>query len=248
MDAPLPRRDPLRAGVTVPGLALAAAGSSILGFLIGSPWLLPILNAAPAFAVMVLCLKLGRRATAVWLMIWWAACLGAAATLLCAADPWGTASRAVLHGPPYLAEMRTWTETGAGCESSPGCFVPRHLLSLGLFAALALATASAAAMTMGAILMNYMSYYVGSIAATAVSPVQTILLGWHPWSLVRIVSFVTLGVVLAEPLVARVTRSPALARRGVWVAWAMAGIVLDMILKTILAPHWAALLRAAVGG
>jgi hypothetical protein len=65
-----------------------------------------------------------------------------------------------------------------------------------------------------AALMNYMAYYVAEVVRlTPVAPRRAALLGWHPWSVVRIVSFVILGVVLAEPLLRRLTgpraRSPA---------------------------------------
>jgi len=244
----IPERD--RSSLTAPAvfLALAAAGSAVLGLRAGFPWLLPLLNAAPAYTVMIRAVGRGRRAAAVGLMLWWAACLGASTTILCAADPWGTASVAIVHGEAYLQEMRPWLRTGEGCESDPSCFVPQHLLHATLFTALALLTAGSAAILMGAILMNYMAYYVGSLASGAVSPVLTALLGWPPWSLVRIVSFIILGTVLAEPLLHRLTARPAPPGRSVWILAAAGGLVLDVVLKFLLAPRWPGVLAGLLHG
>ncbi|HZE88905.1 MAG TPA: hypothetical protein VE404_05115 [Verrucomicrobiae bacterium] len=238
----------MRPSVLVPGLAAAAAGTAFLGVRIGNPWLLPVLNAAPACAVMLRLLVSGRRAAAFLSMLWWAACLGGSMTVICAVDPWGTATAAVHNGSPYFQEMRAWVETGAGCESSPACFVPAHLRHAALFAALALATAGLAALVMGAALLNYMAYFVGSLTAAAVAPVAVVAAAWFPWSLVRIVSFIALGTVLAEPLVFRLAGREAPPGRSRWIAAALAGLVLDVALKTWLAPGWPLLLRPLLHG
>jgi len=237
------RRDPLRFPVAAPAVGLAAAGSALLGFRLGIPWLLPVLNAAPAWAVMALSIRRGKRAETVALMLLWAAALGAATTILCAADPFGTASAAVLHGPAYADEMRAWIATGAGCESEPSCFVPRHLLHAGAFVALALLTAGAGAILMGSVLMNYMAFYVGTLAAASAAPGTVAILGWHPWSVVRIAAFVTLGVILAEPLLGRLGGRPSPPGRSRWLVAGAGGLVADMVIKALLAPSWAALLR-----
>jgi hypothetical protein len=240
--------DRLRAPIAFPALALAAALTAFLGVRLGNPWLLPLLEAAPAWAVMAHRLLRGRRAEAILLMWWWAACLGLSMTVLSAADPWGTATPAVAHGPAYFQEMRSWVRTGAGCESSPACFIPHHLGHAAAFVALAILTAGLAAIVMGAFLMNYMSYFVGSLAGSAVTPGMVVLLGWFPWSLVRIASFVVLGAVLAEPLLGRLTGRRMPAGRWRWIAAAAAGIVLDIALKAWLAPMWPAMMRPAVNG
>ena len=75
-------------------------------------------------------------------------------------------------------------------------------------------------MPMGAVLMNYMGHYVGTLAAASGRPALTMVLGWHPWAVVRIVSFVALGVILSAPLLARLGgfridwRTVAHPRRG----------------------------------
>jgi len=241
-------RDPLRAPVLVPGLAAMAAVTAAAGLRIGHPWILPVLEAAPAWLVMIRLVAAGRRAAAVLSMLWWAFCLGVSMTILCAVDPWGTATGAVVHGSAYFQEMRAWAETGIGCESSPACFIPVHATHAGAFVLLALATASAGALLLGAVLMNYMAYFVGSLASGAVDPIGVALVSWFPWSLARIASFVTLGAVLSEPLLFRLTGRAAPPRRRVWIAAAAAGLILDVALKTWLAPKWPPILRLLLHG
>jgi len=220
----------------------------LIGIRIGSAPLLPLLNAAPAWWVMIRLVISGRRSAAVVSILWWAACLGAATTILCAVDPWGNATKAVFHGSSYYQEMRSWIEMGVGCESSPACFVPTHALHAAIFCVLAVMTAGAAALVMGAVLLNYMAYFVGSIAAGAATPIGAAICAWFPWSLARIASFVILGVALAEPLALRLARREGEPGRAVWVAVAFAGLLADVAMKAWLAPQWPPLLRLLVHG
>ena len=117
------------------------------------------------------------------------------------------------------------------------------------FAALTLATGGALAMPMGAVLTNYMGHYVGTLAAMGAHPIALMILGWHPWAIVRIVSFVIIGVVLSVPLLMRLARrhgvratQPDAGQGRRLLAWALGGLVLDIVLKAALAPAWQRLL------
>ena len=104
-------------------------------------------------------------------------------------------------------------------------------------------------MPMGAVLMNYMGHYVGTLAETSAHPARTMLLAWHPWAVIRVISFVVIGVVLSAPLLSRIAkfRVDWTASRGSAPGWAGAGLMLDILLKTLLAPTWQRLLLRAVG-
>jgi hypothetical protein len=144
--------------------------------------------------------------------------------------------------------MFEWVLTGRGAESTPSQFVPLQLEQAAVFSGLAFMTAGALAMPMGAVLMNYMGHYVGTLAAQSRHPALTMILGWHPWSVIRIVSFVVLGVVLSVPLVSRMTRVTIdrRAARTCTIA-ACAGLAADLVLKAVLAPSWQRLLLRVVG-
>lgn len=230
--------------LTVPIVLVALSPLAVAaGFALGVPWLLPVLAAAPAYAAMALLLSTGRRGAALAAMLVWALALGATMTGLCAFDP-VRAERVVIHGPAYWEEMRPWLETGVGRESDPSRFLPQHALHAAAFIALSLLTASALSVLFGAVLMNYMAYYVAQVVRLSPAhPLLAGLLGWHPWSVVRIVSFVTLGVLLAEPLLARLMGRPRPAPSRVLLSLAVCGLLVDALMKGLLAPHWAAVLR-----
>ena len=217
----------------------------LIGLALGAQWLLPLLNAAPACWFMVTTLRRGERKRAIALMLWWGLWLGisgVAASLLWPAR----AEMVVYNGAAYRDEMFSWLTTGVGRESSPAEFIPQHLIHAAIFVALSLVTASTLSILMGCVLMNYMSFYVGSLilhCSGTAAATTAILLGWNPWSMVRVASYIILGVVLCEPLLFRMPgRWPAPSGRGFWLLLAAAGLLVDIAMKALLAPHWPGLL------
>jgi hypothetical protein len=150
----------------------------------------------------------------------------------------------ILHGPEYRDEMFTWIRTGIGSEGSPRLFVPQHALHLAAFVVLCLVTASALSITMGAVLMNYMGFYVASLARAGVPLWAVVLLGWQPWAIARVAAFSVLGVVLAQPLLRRLTGgvAPLRVSRPLLIAAAVL-LLADVALKAVLAPTWGLALR-----
>lgn len=228
-------------------LVALVALSYPVGLALGLRALLPLLNTAPAYGLMARCLRVGDRTGALRATLVWALTLAACGTVCFAiwpADP----GPLVLHGPEYRDEMLHWIRTGEGTEGDVRLFLPQHVLHLAAFLVLSLLTGSAVSMAMGAVLMNYMAYYVASLARAGVPAVTVLLLGWQPWAIARVAAFCAFGTVLAEPVLARVLgypRPPLRAWRGVLAAAAL-GILSDWILKASLAPHWGLWLRAAL--
>ncbi len=138
--------------------------------------------------------------------------------------------------------------TGTGAESTPSQFIPQQAGHAVIFSALALATGGVVAMAMGAVLMNYMGHYVGALAASSARPMLTMLLAWHPWAVIRVISFVVIGVILSTPLLTRIAgaRIDWRAARSLLLA-AYAGLVVDVVLKALFAPSWQRLLLRVVG-
>ena len=227
-------------------LVLATVASYPLGLWLRNPWLLPVLNALPAYAVLVNRLRRGERGGAVRAMLWWAATLAIVGTVALVWWP-QPAADVVWHGAQYKNEMFRWIRTGRGAEGNVRLFLPQHLLHIAIFVTAGLATASAGAIVMGAGLMNYMAYYVASLARAGVPPWAVTLLGWQPWAIARVAAFCTLGVLLAEPLLC--WAFPAAegrlkkTRRAPYVVAAMTAILLDWFLKFLLAPTWGLWLR-----
>jgi hypothetical protein len=144
--------------------------------------------------------------------------------------------------------MLAWVRTGVGPESDPSTFVPRHLAYAGVFSAAAVATGGALAMPMGAVLMNSMGDYVGSLARQGTNPLVLVVLGWHPWAIVRIIGFVILGVVLSGVVLSRVWHfGYSLRRQQRWIGVGVGLLAIDIALKWALAPAWSPLLRGLAG-
>lgn len=227
----------------VAGTALSYAVALPLGV----PALVPILNTLPAFPFMIASLRRGRVGEAIGRMLIWAAALAVCATAISYLRT-GDAGRMFLRGESYRVEMFTYLLTGAGAEGSVRQFLPQHVTHAAVFCLLAVATGSLAAMPMGAVLMNYMAYYAGALAASSAHPGRAIVLAWVPWALVRIASFVTLGVVLAGPLLGRVFSFPyRLGNQRRWIGLALTGLAVDAIMKWGLAHAWRDMIRNAAG-
>ena len=232
-------------------IAIVIVGATLLsyavGWAIGIPVLLPILNTLASFPFMVLALRRGDLRLASTRMLLWALTMGIVATMLSFARPAQTGTL-FLRGEAYRTEMFAWVMTGQGAESTPSQFIPQQAGHAALFSGLALATGGVAAMPMGAVLMNYMGHYVGTLAGSSRRPALTMMLAWHPWAVIRVISFVVIGVVLSAPLLSRVGRFRVDRRAArTLLLWACAGLIADIVLKTLLAPAWQRLLLRLVG-
>jgi uncharacterized membrane protein len=228
-------------------IVLSTVLSYAVGWAIGVPALVPVLNTLASFPFMVLALRRGDLRLAVARMLLWALTMGVAATLLSYVRPAQT-DALFLRGESYRTEMFAWVMTGQGAESTPSQFIPQQVGHAVLFSGLALATGGVAAMPMGAVLMNFMGHYVGTLAASSRHPAPTMVLAWHPWAVIRVISFVVIGVVLSAPLLSRLGkfRVDRTAARTLLLA-AAAGLIADVVLKTLLAPVWQRLLLRVVG-
>ena len=96
--------------------------------------------------------------------------------------------------------------------------------------------------------MNYMAYYVGALGAASAHPWQALVLAWAPWAVIRIGGFVTLGVVLAGPVLGRLGGFDYWLRQHIrWTALAGAALRVDVLLKWAMAPSWRDMIRSAAG-
>ncbi len=85
-------------------LILTTVVSFPLGLALGQAWLLPILNALPAYIVIVHRLRKGERGGAVRTAIWWAGALAIAGTVCLALWP-GETESLILNGAEYRNGM-----------------------------------------------------------------------------------------------------------------------------------------------
>lgn len=229
-----------------PFLLIATLISVVAGILSRNAILLPVLNVLVAYPVLFTLVVRQERKRAVAAMLFWALCMGVFAVIACVSFP-SEASGAVFHGPEYRDEMHRWIKTGAGAEGDPRQFIPQHVLHFGIFAILSVVSAGVLSLLMGAVLMNYMSFYVSSVILASSDTWTAVWMGWHPWSILRVISFVILGVLLSEPLISKVVRRPYRLQGTAPFLWiALSGLVLDILIKALLAPWWGVTLRGLI--
>jgi hypothetical protein len=219
-----------RAGVWLTPLLLA------FGALPGGRWILPLvlpLAIYPRFSQLV---KEGDTIGAWKLGLLWAGLLSAGVIGWVALNPF-LAANGILHGEPYREEMFGWITTGVAPENDWRQFLPIHLLHLGVFLALSGISAGYFGLVLGAVLVDYMSFFVGSFAMASRWPALGAVVAWVPWSVVRVLSFVLLGVLCARPLLLRQWWPfRAVERRLFFIA--ASGIVADLLIKWLCAPGY----------
>jgi hypothetical protein len=214
---------------------------ALLAALPGGRWVLPF--AAPltlwwAFRDRV---RAGDYYRAWTLGIVWAGLLSLGVIVLVLWLP-AAAGAGIWNGEPYRQEMFGWIATGVGPENDPRVFIPQHLLHLGIFLALTWVSGGYLGLVLGAALVAYMSYFVGSFAAASGHPLLGSVAAWVPWSVIRVCAFVLLGTVFARPLLVR--RAWPFDRREVrLMALAAIGLVADVAIKAFGAPAYGLFLR-----
>ena len=213
----------------------------LLGLLPGGRFALPLLaplTLYPAFAPRVR----ERDYLGAWTLgLLWALLLSAGVIALCHLQP-RAAGEAILHGESYRKEMFGWIATGEAPENHPGQFIPIHLAHLAVFLLLAWASGGYLGLVLGAYLVGFMSYFVGSYAVASGHPILGAVAAWVPWSVIRVFAFVLLGSVFARPLLVR----------RVWpferpeyqlMLLAASGLLVDILMKSLLAPSYGLFLR-----
>jgi hypothetical protein len=233
--------------------AILLVGAIALSYPVGlalDPWfLLPVLNALPAWWIMARRLRAGDLRGAILLMLVFPLALAVFGTVSLALWPTtdGLTPR-VFNGPEYREEMFHWIRFGGGTEGNWRLFLPLHITHLVAFVFLSLLTGSLFSITGGAVLTNYMDGYVASIHRAGAPLWATVFFGWQPCAIARVAAFCILGVVLAEPVLSRILRykPQPWARVRPWVLIAAGLILADWTLKASLAPTWGRILNSAI--
>jgi hypothetical protein len=212
-----------------------------MGLLPGGRWALPLLaplTLYPAFAERVR----RRDYLGAWsLGLLWALLLSVGVIVLVSLRP-GAAGEAILHGEAYRKEMFGWIATGEAPENHPGVFIPIHLLHLAVFLLLTWASAGYLGLALGAALVGYMSYFVGSYAVASAHPILGAVAAWVPWSVLRVFAFVLLGCLFARPFLLR-RAWPFERPEYQLMALAASGLLVDILMKSLLAPSYGLFLR-----
>lgn len=207
---------------------------------------LPIFMTLVIYPIYAMDLTQGRRDLAIYHVSFWMFVSSVWVILFVQADA-SQMAKIVFRGIAYRDEMFRWLLTGEGPEGDFRLFFPEHMKHLGIFCVSAFLTAGVWALAFGAILINYMNFYVGSLLLHAHHPLIVMLFGWPIWSLARGFGFILIGIALSEPLLSQLFRFRFNIRRSFcFFAYGFVFIVIDIFLKIVLATFWRELLRSAV--
>ncbi len=212
-----------------------------LSIIHGPAWVVPVLQAALFYPVFFILLRAGHLSRLFALSCLWAAltsCVVIAATI---GEP-SIAERNIFNGSHYRDEMFTWIATGIGSEGDITLFLPQHLKHLLLFCAACLISLGFLGLCFGCALLNYMSFYVGSLYLKN-HQLAALLLGWPPWAIVRVGGFIAAAIFLVG-MEQRWLKRPGQTQVPVTVwGWVAACLILaDISLKYLTAETWRHLL------
>ncbi len=229
-------------------MAVSILLSHALEFVVPGVWLLPIVAGGSCWLLFAHPLRRGEYARAIRFALAWAAMMIAMQVVLTILWP-ELMEQNIIRAAAYRDEMFRWITTGEGPEGDIGLFLPVHLRHFVIFCVLSAASGGLLGLMMGAVLLGYMNFYVGSlIAASGFSPLA-FLLGWQVWAVVRVAGFIIAGTALGALLVHKSADKGEKKRLIVrWLSVALAMIVADIVLKWALAGAYHQALGEVIGG
>ncbi|MDJ0679079.1 MAG: hypothetical protein QNJ18_04365 [Xenococcaceae cyanobacterium MO_167.B52] len=251
-------------------LAIGTVLTTGTSFSLSMPKLMPFLGAAVIYPLYLLLIARRCYNQAMLWVLWWAICqsLAVAGATVLAPE---RATEVVLNGAIYTEDMFHWIRTGEGSEGSLQLFLPLHLREYALFSLLSLVTLGSAALILGTYLLNYMNFYVGQLVYQSSNPWLAALVGWPPWSILRVVGYIATGLALTalalnlghyfsrkfpqlDEVQAGEWFSPGLSRRSTlkfphqYFLVGLGFLLGDLLVKATLAPIWQQLLQIALIG
>lgn len=128
----------------------------------------------------------------------------ATAITLTALDPSG-AGAVFPGGEAYWNAQRTWIATGVDPEHDLSTWLPAHAQQLAGVVVFGFVSFGFVALLQGFHEVDLMNSYVGRLVAGSDDPVGAVLLGWHPWSILRGLAYVVFVYELASWSLARFT-------------------------------------------
>lgn len=136
-------------------------------------------------------------------------------------------------GREYWEQTSLWIETGQNSRYDPEDWLPVHFALLATVALAAVASLGLTTLLVAAQQLDRMNYYVGRLVAESDSPVLSVLIGWHPWSICRGLGYLLVVFEMTSLAAERVLEKPLSTRRRRQWRWAFAllFVSLDVGLK-----------------
>ena len=230
-------------------LAIGTILTTLASFSFQIPQLMPLLGAVVIYPLyLLLVARCSYNRAMIW-VLWWAVCQSLAVVGATVLAP-ERAAEIVLHGSVYTENMFHWIRTGEGAEGTVQLFLPIHLQEYVLFSLLSLVTFGSAALILGTYLLNYMNFYVGQLIYHSNHPWLAAVVGWPPWSMLRVMGYIATGLALtalALNLANKISsKFPQLYFPRRYFLLGLGLLLGDLIVKATLAPIWQKLLQLAL--
>ena len=220
----------------------------LIAFTVPGKWLLPIISSLGAYWIFAAPLRKGDYAGAVRMAVLWALVTSLVQILLARWAP-NYMETQIIRGASYRDEMFRWVTTGEGPEGNITLFLPVHVRHFFIFCLLSLLSGGYLGLMMGAVLLGYMNYYVGSLIAACDGSNVAVFMGWSVWAVLRVIGYIVAGTALGSILV---KKNGALLEKfkGIrkLLLWALILVVLDVIVKWQLAGYYQSALNRVFGG
>lgn len=222
--------------------------SCLLGLLFPGYWLLPIFNALLIYPIYAVHIYQGELKRAFYQMMLWTIFISLTTIILTILFPEKMAEQ-IYYGVSYRDKMFNWIQTGINAESDMKQFIPIYLGYFILFCILTILSGGFIGLLFGAILLNYMNFYVGELIRESGYAWQAILFSWPIWAITRVIGFILIAIVLSHLFYVYLYKrdiNRALSRE--YIIAGLSLILLDILLKSSLAVDWQKLLEPVLIG
>jgi hypothetical protein len=206
-----------------------------------SSFLLPFLSAMVAWYPFLIELRRSMWHAFV-ILLFWTFVQSLMVIIAALKDPEGTV-HIIWNGRSYSTAMMKWIDTGMLPEGSTFDVFLIHLKQTLLFCLLALISGNLLSLVLGSALLNYMNVYVAHLANSCPGArARAFWMGWNPWSAIRVLAFLWLGVVLSVPILSHfISLSYSFSFPALFIG--LAGVALDFIMKILIAKAWSKRLK-----
>lgn len=199
---------------------------------------LPVLSTLSVYLPFLLVIQKGFLYAFV-LLITWCACQSFLTIIVVLRNSNVWAER-IWKGKSYTDSMFRWVRTGELPEGNR--VIQVHLKQLVFFCLLAVLTLNFGALMLGCLLLNYMNFYVAQLANQTTRKSMAVVIGWNPWSVVRVISFLYLAVACSSFSLWFVLPLPF--HPSIWILIpGVIGVVSDVVLKLKMSESWSERIR-----
>jgi hypothetical protein len=246
----VPAENVLDDWVVYPTMAVGILATTFFPILLGQRICLPLLSAAVLIPMFLWALRQGRPRKAITLALFWAV-VQSVSVVVASLLFEDTASRAVQGGLEYRSAWLAWSEGGPLVSLAPSLAYGRQVIELALYALAMALTGGVGGLLLLTVALDRFNFTVASLLSIAQSPVMAAVAAWPLWMIVRLVGYLIVGAVLAEP-VANLDLRPAylaawLKVRKRLLLIGLGIILLGVVLQVLLAPFYQMILQNALG-